>query len=112
MIDVIVIDDVIQGFIIDQDGSDPFDVFDNTETDDETAVELDSGSYLIDSNGDSKWDYAYSSETGLITYYEFVYLKYLIIYQTQKATPGFELIILLVAIAIAALILRKKRKIN
>jgi len=112
LIDVIVIDDVIQGFIIDQDGSDPFDVFDNTETDDETAVELDSGSYLIDSNGDSKWDYAYSSETGLITYYEFVYLKYLIIYQTQKATPGFELIILLVAIAIAALILRKKRKIN
>ena len=109
-IDIIVIDDDIKGFIIDQDGNDPFDVFDNTETNDETDVELDSGSYLIDSDGDGKWDYAYSEESGLISYYMFVYHKYLIIYQAQKSTPGFELVVLLAAIVIAALIVNKKRK--
>jgi len=110
LIGVIVIDDVIKGLIIDEDGNDPFDIFNNSETKKVTAVELDNGSYLINSDDDSKWDYAYDDERGLITYYEFVYQKFLIIYETEKATPGFELLTLLAAIALIAIIFRRKRK--
>ncbi|KYK31336.1 MAG: hypothetical protein AYK22_07980 [Thermoplasmatales archaeon SG8-52-3] len=109
-IDVIVIDGEIKGLIIDEDGTNPFDIFNNTVTKGKTKVKLDSGSYLIDSNGDSKWDYAFSFDTGLITYYEFVYNKYIEIYETQKAAPGFELVFALLAIALMVILIRRKRK--
>ncbi len=112
LIDVIVIDEEIKGLIIDEDGNDPFDIFNNSETKDKTKVVLDSGSYLIDSNGDTKWDYAFNFNTGLITYYEFVYNKYIVIYELQKAAPGFELIFALLAIALMVLIIRRKRKLS
>jgi len=111
LIDVIVIDEEeVQGLIIDEDGTNPFDIFNNTETHHKTAVKLDSGSYLIDTNGDDKWDYAFNFNTGLITYYEFVYNKYIVIYEAQKATPGFELIFVLLAIAIMVVVLKRKRR--
>ena len=111
LIDVIVVEGDITGLIIDEDGSDPFDIFNNTDTDGETEVELDNGSYLIDSDGDGKWDYAYDPDTGLITYYDFVYEKYFVIYEANKA-PGFELLTMLAVIGLIAIILRKKRKNN
>jgi len=112
LIGVIVIDDVIKGLIIDEDGNDPFDIFNNSETGNVTVVKLDNGSYLINSDEDKKWDYAYNSEDGLLTYYEFVYNKFIVIYEAEKATPGFELISLLLVIALITIILRKKRKNN
>lgn len=112
LIDVIVIDEEIKGLIIDEDGNDPFDVFNNSETKDKTAVKLDSGSYLIDSNGDNKWDYAFSFKTGLITYYEFVYNKFIVIYEAKKAEPGFELVFALLAIALMVILIKRKRKLN
>jgi len=110
LIDVIIIDDEIKGLIIDEDGSDPFDIFNNSETESTTIVGFDNGSYLIDSDGDKRWEYAYDSENGLITYYEFVYQKFFKIYEAKKATPGFEFISLLAIIALVSIILRRKRK--
>jgi PKD repeat protein len=112
LIDVIVIDDLIKGLIIDEDGNDPFDIFNNSENELITIVEKDTGSYLIDSNGDDKWDYAYDHDQGLITYYEFVYQKYLVIYEAEKPIPGFELITLLAVITLLAILLRRKKKDN
>jgi PKD repeat protein len=109
LVDVIVVDGEITGLIIDEDGNDPFDIFNNSDTDIETAVELDSGSYLIDINNDDEWDYAYHPDLGLITYYEFVYYKYLPIYQAEKAAPGFEFIVLIAAIAFIAIALRRRK---
>ena len=112
LIDVIIIDDEIKGLIIDEDGNDPFDIFNNSETESETIVAYDNGSYLIDSDGDNRWEYAYDSENGLITYYEFVYNKFFKIYETKKAAPGFEFISLLAVITLLSIILRRKRKNN
>jgi len=112
LIDVIIIDGEIKGLIIDEDGNDPFDIFNNSETKGETDVEFENESYLIDSDGDKKWDYAYNPEDGLLTYYEYVYQKFFAIYQVKKATPGFEIVPILAVIALLAIILRKKRKNN
>jgi hypothetical protein len=109
LIDVIVIDDEIQGYLADEDSNDPYDIFDNSDTGEQTSVEKqeDNETYLIDSDGDGKWDHAYSPGTGVITYYEFVYQKYYTIY---KATPGFELMSLIVVIALVFIILKVRKK--
>ena len=111
LIDVIVVDGDIIGYIIDKDSSDPFDVFNNTDTSEESGVEKDdsTGAYLIDSDRDGKWDYAYSFKFGLLKYPVYVYKKYFNVYQLQNTTPGFEIISLLSMIALVTIILKRRR---
>ena len=92
---------------------DIYDSFDNTDTGKQTNVEVEKqeedSTYLIDSDGDGKWDYAYNQDTGLSTYFEYVYQKYSNIFQKTQKTPGFELISLLVMIALVLIILRRRK---
>jgi PKD repeat protein len=111
LIDVIVIDGEIVGYIIDEDSSDPFDIFNNTQNKKVTKVEKDStGAYLIDSDGNGKWDFAYDPEHGLLKYPEYVYKKYFNIYQLQNTTPGFELISIIAMIALVTIIMKRRQK--
>ena len=70
---------------------------------------MENNTYLIDADGDGKWDYAYNLITELSPYVEYVIQKYLNIYETEKI-PGFETISLLAMIALVLVILRKKRR--
>lgn len=111
LIDVIVIDgEDIKGYLVDEDSTDPFDIFDNTQTGGHTVVEKEDSSYLIDSNGDGDWDHAYNPDTGVITYFDHVYHKYLALYQQELATPGFELVPVLIMFLLVAIILKWRRK--
>ena len=111
LIDVIVIDGDIEGYIIDKDSTDPFDKFNNSDTGEETDVEKEStGAYLIDSNGDGEWDFAYDPVIGLMLYKNYVYKKYHQVFEKKLATPGFDLITLLLMISLVTIILKKRRK--
>ncbi len=107
LIDVYPIDDEIKGYLIDEDSEDIYDVFNNTETKKQTHVIIENGTYLIDIDGDGRWDYAFNLESGLLRYHDYLYEKY---YTMYKDTPGFELISLLAIIALLAIILRRRRK--
>jgi hypothetical protein len=110
-IDVIPIHD-INGQLVDVDSDNIYDFFENIDTGQQTDFKKENNTFLIDSDGDNKWDYAYDPDTGLLTYYEFVYQKYYIIYQAERAAPGFELISILAVITLLAILLRRKRKNN
>jgi hypothetical protein len=56
------------------------------------------GTYLIDSDGNNEWDYIFDPKKGLTTY-------------TPPIIPGFELIFVLCAIAVAIFLWRKKRSV-
>jgi parallel beta-helix repeat protein len=100
-VDVIVIDDIINGLLIDRDSDGIFDMFKNTETDVEIDVEeQDDGSYLIDSDNDGKWNYICSSTGGLIEYEEV----------NTDDTPGFTMIMLLMALFSCILVWTRKKK--
>ncbi len=104
-IDVTAVGDI--GYLTDDDGDGIFDMFhDGISIDTDLGRENDT--YLIDSNGDGNWDYVFNIETGLSTYINYVYLKYLEIYE-EKKTPGFEFISFLVILALVIFILRRKR---
>ena len=107
LIDVLAIDDEIKGYLVDEDSDDIYDFFNNTDTGEHTDVEQENSTYLIDGDGNGKWDHTYSQEKGVLTYYEYVYQKY---YRKYKSTtPGFEIISLLSMIAIALIIMRRRR---
>jgi len=110
LIDVIVVDGDIRGYIIDEDSTDPFDIFNNSDTEIETDVESEINAYLIDSDGDGNWDHAYDLEEGLMTYSLFVFQKYDPIFQEQLSSPGFELIMLLIGIGIVFFIIKRRKK--
>ena len=110
LIDVLPISNGINGYLVDENSDGTYDSFENTDTGEKTDVEKDNGNYLIDSDGNDKWDHAYNPETGLLTYYMHVYHKFFEIYQEAKNTPGFELISLLVAITLISIILKRRRK--
>ncbi|MFW6121553.1 MAG: PKD domain-containing protein, partial [Petrotogales bacterium] len=95
------------GYLIDNNSNGFYDLFYCNETDNETFTKEENGTYLIDTDGDDKWDYAYNQDTGLTLYYHYVFDKYYTIY---KETPGFELITLLAMIAIVLAIMRRRRK--
>jgi len=96
---------------VDEDSNDPFDLFDNTDTGEQMDVDKENNTYLIDSDGDGKKDYAFDLETGLLsTFYEYVYQKYKkIFYDEINETPGFEVISLLAMMALVLIILRRRR---
>jgi hypothetical protein len=110
-IDVQVIDDQITGYLIDFDSDDVWDVFQNDTSGNQTDVEEQDGSfYLIDGDGNSRWDYVYNHEIGVSTYLDFLIQKYYIIFQTELATPGFEVVSLLIAIGFVFIISRKRKQ--
>jgi hypothetical protein len=70
LIDVLLIDDKIKGYLIDDDSDETYDSFDNSETGEQTDIEKqDDGTYLIDSDGNGEWDYVYDPETDTLTEY-------------------------------------------
>jgi chitodextrinase len=108
-IDVLPIDDIIKGLLVDEDVDDPYDIFDNEDTDEITGVEKEEDTYLIDTDGDGDWDYTYDQEDGVLTYEDYVIQKYQEVFEEEQAAPGFELIVLLAAIAVAIIILRRRK---
>jgi hypothetical protein len=107
LIDVLPIDGEIIGYLVDEDSDDTYDFFNNTNTQEINDIIKENNTYLIDSDGDSKWDHTYSQEKGVLTYYEYVYQKY---YQKYKTTtPGFEIVSLLAMIAIVLIIMRRRK---
>ncbi|UCH72337.1 MAG: PKD domain-containing protein [Thermoplasmatales archaeon] len=107
-IDVLPIDDKIKGYLVDEESINIYELFDNINTGKQTDVQKeDDDTYLIDSDGNGEWDYAYNLDTGLSTYYDYLYQKY---YQMYKDTPGFELISLLATMMLVLIILRRKNK--
>ena len=89
LIDVIPIDGAINGYLVDEDSTDPFDMFDNSDTGDQTDVEKEETAYLIDSDDDGKWDHVYDTESGLTTFIDYSFNKWFVVYQQEMATPGF-----------------------
>ncbi|MFH1100738.1 MAG: tandem-95 repeat protein, partial [Methanobacteriota archaeon] len=111
LIDVLPIDDEITGYLVDQDSESTYDLFDNTVTGKKMAVKKEANNtYLIDNNGDGKWDYAYTLGKGLSTYSTYVYQKYYRLYQTEISTPGFEMLLFLAMMLVVFGILRYRKK--
>ncbi|MFH1101369.1 MAG: PKD domain-containing protein [Methanobacteriota archaeon] len=111
LIDVIPIDDEIKGYLVDEHSENTYNVFDNTATGRQTSVEKeDNSTYLIDSDGNGKWDYAFNLKTGLVPYSTYVYQKYYALYQNAK-TPGFEALSVLAMLVLVVIILRRRRTI-
>ena len=92
-----------EGDLLDEDNDGIFDSFYNRKTGDKTkVVRYNNTTYIIDFEGDNKWDVVYNIETQkTVEFYEYI---------EPKLTPGFELIYLLMLLAIFMIILRKKRK--
>ncbi len=105
LIDALLIGDI--GYITDDDADGTYDTFHNASL--ETSLGQETDNYLIDSNGDSKWEYVYNLETGLKTYFDYVYQKYYDLYQKTSKTPGFEMITLLAIIALLVILLRWRK---
>ena len=89
------------GYLIDTDSDGIYDLFHCNATGNETGItKTQNGSYLIDSNEDGKWEYSFDLVNGLSVYQK---------EEKIDQTPGFELILLLCAIALS-LFLKRKRK--
>lgn len=93
------------GYLIDSDSNGSYDLFYCNNTGVESAIKEENGSYLIDIDGDEKWDFGYNFDTGLLSYYEYLYNKY---YKIYKEVPGFEVISVL-GIIIMLILIRKRR---
>jgi len=102
-VEVEFIDDVINGYLIDYGKDGTFDVFYNNLTGDETVVERQNGSYLIDIDGDGNWEYIYDPAAGVTVYQNEKQQE------KEKSTSGFELIIVVCAIAVFLFWKRKRR---
>ena len=67
-VNVLFIDDEIQGYLLDVNNDSIYDIFHNDATGSDTTVELqDNGIYLLDSDGDALWDYEYNPGTDMLT---------------------------------------------
>jgi PKD repeat protein len=89
------------GYLIDSDSNDIYDLFYCNETGEQTVVEQKDGSYLIDSDGDGKWDYIFDFAEGITTYQKEED-------EEKKGTPGFELILILFSVAVTLFWKRKR----
>ncbi|MBU0496807.1 MAG: PKD domain-containing protein, partial [Candidatus Thermoplasmatota archaeon] len=107
LIDVLPINDLIKGYLIDFDSEDTYDFFDNIDTENVTAVGKENITYLIDIDGDGIWDYAYNRQRGVSAYYQYLYDKYY--EKLSQDTPGFELVTLLVSLGLIIVIFKRKR---
>jgi PKD repeat protein len=109
-IDVWPIDDVIEGHLVDKDSSEPYDVFDDTKSGKTLDIEMDNGTYLIDIDNDGKNEYAFDLEDGLTSYEDYVYQKYLTIFNKEMKTPGFEMVSFLAMLGIIVLFLSRRKR--
>ena len=108
LIDVLPIDDIITGYLIDEDSEETFDIFNNSETENQTRVGKENDTYLIDSDGDGTWDHTFNRRTGVSPYYQYLYNKY---YEKfANDTPGFEIILLIGALAVVIMVMRRRKK--
>jgi hypothetical protein len=99
-IDAIKVEDI--GYLTDEDSDGVYDIFHNIELIIETTSEQnDRGQYLLDCNGDGTWDYTFDIATGLSSYQE----------ENPGKTPGFEVIIVLVALTSLLLFVQFQKKI-
>jgi PKD repeat protein len=98
---IIVYIDAVQargaGYLLDNDGDGIYDAFYSDETHQTVSIQNKDDSYLIDKDGDGTWDYVYNATYGLTSY------------QEPRKTPGFELMFVPCAIAVAIIVWRKKR---
>jgi PKD repeat protein len=85
------------GYLLDNDGDGLYDAFYSDETHQTIPTQRNGDRYLIDKDGDGQWDYVYSAINGLTSY------------EAPRKTPGFELVIILLAIAVGVIIGRIKR---
>ncbi len=96
-VNVLFIDDVIQGYILDTDADGIYDIFHNNATGDETDVELqNNGNYLIDGDGDTMWDYEYDPETNVLVSYPPL--------EEEDMAPWYVLFALILVVAITVII--------
>lgn len=68
-VDVYVIDDEINGWLIDSDSDGTFDLFLNSDTESETELGMQDDKYLIDADGDDTWDYIFDMDTETLSAY-------------------------------------------
>ncbi|HUS99811.1 MAG TPA: PKD domain-containing protein, partial [Candidatus Thermoplasmatota archaeon] len=87
------------GYLLDNDGDGIYDAFYSDQYHQTTTIQKKDDSYLIDSNGDGTWDYIYNTTKGLTDYRE------------PRNTPGFEIIIIIGALALV-IFWKRKRKDN
>ena len=91
------------GYLTDDYGNESYDTFHNDNARIKTAVELqDDGTYLIDNDGDSEWNYIFNPITGRLT-----------IYEKEKTAKGLPLLLFLIigmALALIAVILYLYKK--
>ena len=66
LIDSLYCEDI--GYITDDDSDEIYDVFHSNQTGNATNLKYQNGNYLIDSNGDGKWDHIFNLEKGLSEY--------------------------------------------
>ena len=60
----------LNGYLIDENSDDIYDLFHNNTTNNDTAVKQQTnGKYLIDDNGDGNWDYIYDPDTKTLEKY-------------------------------------------
>ena len=90
------------GYIIDTNSDGIYDLFHSYTTGNETEIKVQNGGYLIDSDEDGKWDFTFDLVSGLSVYQE---------EEKDEETPGFELILILCAIALL-LFLKRKNKLS
>jgi len=105
LIDVIVIfiDDVIEGYLLDNDMDGVFDMFHNNITSIETAVQKQNdNTYLIDSDNDGDWEYSFNSTEKLKEYQE-------IINDKSDETSGFGVVIILISLSIILILYERKK---
>jgi PKD repeat protein len=71
VVDVLVIDDEINGWLIDTDSDGSYEEFKNTETDQITDVQEENESvYLLNTDEDSDWEYSYNVNTETLNEYQ------------------------------------------
>lgn len=97
-IDVLVIDDGIQGYLIDENSDDVYELFHNDMTGNDITVEKKDNEYLIDIDGDGIWDYNFDLTTGLTIYKK----------EKKVEIPGFELIFVICAMVLVLIWWRRK----
>ena len=104
-VNVIFIDDIISGYLIDYEKTGTYEAFFNNATNNEISVEKkQDGGYLIDVDGDGTWEYSYDLVTGLKTLKQED--------EDNRGIPGFEFVPFLFIISLVILFSRKNRKIT
>jgi hypothetical protein len=97
-IDACTVDEIC--YLVDHDSDGIYDLLWNDTSDRETRVEKQQdGSYLLDMDGDSKWDHTFDYTAGLIVYNE----------STDYEIPGWGFMLVLYAVILLFLVVKRKK---